>query len=254
MKMGVFSAMHYLQPAKFGQLFLHSSANAGAKKGGVTLFFGLSGTGKTALSADPNRQLICDDEHVWSDNSVSNIEGGCYTKRINLSAKKEPEIYEAIRFGSVLENAAYDVASRKPDYDNVSIAEIPAVRIPLPHRVCSERSHCQQSTQEHLDHDVGDMAAGSRHTKARSRYTKKDDDDDQASRRPHSEITYRRTRPSLDLGGGKPWTVHHPISKSAPSLPSISDGHQTASMPSISHIHSQPAEVHPLVELHLTPP
>ncbi|CAO1635550.1 unnamed protein product [Jaminaea pallidilutea] len=122
MKKGVFSVMHYLQPVKFGQLSLHSSANEGPN-GDVTLFFGLSGTGKTTLSADANRRLIGDDEHVWSDNGVFNIEGGCYAKTIGLSAEKEPEIYNAIQFGSILENVTYNKFTRVPDYEDSKLTE-----------------------------------------------------------------------------------------------------------------------------------
>ncbi|KAL4179958.1 hypothetical protein AMTRI_Chr13g89810 [Amborella trichopoda] len=118
-KKGLFSVMHYLMP-KRGILSLHSGCNMG-KGGDVALFFGLSGTAKTTLSTDHNRFLIGDDEHCWSDNGVSHIKGGGYENCIDLSREKEPDIWNAIKFGTVLENIVFDEHTREVDYSDKSV-------------------------------------------------------------------------------------------------------------------------------------
>jgi phosphoenolpyruvate carboxykinase (ATP) len=131
-KKGIFTVLNYVLPHDKQVLSMHCSANIGPKND-TAIFFGLSGTGKTTLSADPHRGLIGDDEHGWSNDSVFNFEGGCYAKCVNLSPEKEPQIFDAIRFGALVENIEFFEGTTTVDYDNISKTENTRCAYPIHH-------------------------------------------------------------------------------------------------------------------------
>jgi len=132
-KKGIFSALNFILPHQRNTLSMHCSANVGAD-GDTALFFGLSGTGKTTLSADPNRRLIGDDEHGWSpENTIFNFEGGCYAKVIDLSEEKEPDIFKAIKPGAILENVRFHEGTLDVDFENTEVTENTRVSYPIEH-------------------------------------------------------------------------------------------------------------------------
>lgn len=131
-KKGIFTVLNYILPEEKGVLSMHCSANLG-ENGDTAVFFGLSGTGKTTLSADPNRKLIGDDEHGWDSDSIFNFEGGCYAKCVGLTEEKEPQIWNAIKPGALVENVRFIEGSNKVDFDNISVTENTRVAYPIDH-------------------------------------------------------------------------------------------------------------------------
>lgn len=132
MKKSIFTILNYLLPKNYAVFPMHCSANIGLQ-GDTAIFFGLSGTGKTTLSADPKRRLIGDDEHGWYDQGIFNLEGGCYAKTIDLSPEKEPQIFQAIKFGTILENMRFVAGTRKVDYANATVTENTRSAYPIEH-------------------------------------------------------------------------------------------------------------------------